>query len=66
MSCLLTYLYIYILDVMHAGRRWQDNVTSMVDSIRWSYGAGVVLRLGGIARLEVNYCVPVRYQPGDR
>jgi len=47
------------------GRRWQDNVTSMVDSIRWSYGAGVVLRLGGIARLEVNYCVPVRYQPGD-
>jgi hypothetical protein len=30
--------------------------------MRLSYGLGVVLRLGGIARLELNYVIPVRYQ----
>ena len=39
---------------------------SLADTVRWSYGAGIVLRLGGIARLELNYVVPVRAQPNDR
>uniref|UniRef100_A0A672IK26 Sorting and assembly machinery component 50 homolog, like n=1 Tax=Salarias fasciatus TaxID=181472 RepID=A0A672IK26_SALFA len=30
------------------------------------YGAGIVLRLGNIARLELNYCVPMGVQNGDR
>jgi len=38
----------------------------MADTVRWSYGAGLVLRLGGIARLELNYVVPVKVQPSDR
>ncbi|MBZ3878342.1 Sorting and assembly machinery component 50-like protein [Sciurus carolinensis] len=25
----------------------------------WSYGAGIILRLGNIARLDLNYCVPM-------
>ena len=33
--------------------------------MRLSYGLGVVLRLGGIARLELNYVIPVRYQSTD-
>jgi len=38
----------------------------MADTLRLSYGAGVVLRLGGIARLEFNYCVPVKASSNDR
>ena len=60
-------LSLYFLALLNgSGHRWQDNLTSMFDTVRWSYGAGVVLRMGGIARLELNYCVPVRSQPGDR
>jgi len=35
------------------------------NSLRVAYGAGLVLRLG-IARLELNYTVPVLAQKGDR
>lgn len=31
-----------------------------------AYGAGIVLMMGNIARLELNYVVPVRAQTGDR
>jgi len=45
---------------------WNNNLSALAETIRLSYGAGIVLRLGGIARLELNYCVPVRTQKGDR
>ncbi|NXK67222.1 SAM50 protein, partial [Sylvietta virens] len=38
----------------------------LAECIRWSYGAGIVLRLGNIARLELNYCFPMGVQAGDR
>ncbi|XP_074395340.1 sorting and assembly machinery component 50 homolog isoform X3 [Zonotrichia albicollis] len=38
----------------------------LAECIRWSYGLGIVLRLGNIARLELNYCFPMGVQPGDR
>jgi outer membrane protein insertion porin family len=53
------------LSTVDFGRQWRENLTSLTSTARWSYGAGIVLRMGGIARLELNYCVPVRSQPGD-
>ncbi|CAL1594833.1 unnamed protein product [Knipowitschia caucasica] len=38
----------------------------LAECVRWSYGLGLVLRLGNIARLELNYCVPMGVQSGDR
>ena len=35
------------------------------EKIRWSCGAGLVFLLG-IARVELNYCVPIRAQNLDR
>lgn len=32
---------------------------------RYSYGLGLMFMLGGMARLEVNYCIPRNAQPGD-
>jgi len=53
--------------VVSANHQWKEGLlSSMTDAVRWSYGAGLVLRLGGIARLELNYVVPVRVQPNDR
>lgn len=33
---------------------------------RWSYGLGLMFMLGGMARLEVNYCIPKNAKPGDQ
>ncbi|XP_070976611.1 sorting and assembly machinery component 50 homolog A-like [Oncorhynchus clarkii lewisi] len=44
----------------------QAHLKKLAECIRWSYGAGIVLRLGNIARLELNYCIPTGVQSGDR
>lgn len=49
-----------------AGDGPRAHLQRLAECIRWSYGAGIVLRLGNIARLELNYCVPMGVQSGDR
>ncbi|KAL4225587.1 sorting and assembly machinery component 50 [Mactra antiquata] len=44
----------------------KDNLDLFRNSLRLSYGAGIVLRLGGVARVELNYVVPIWLLPGDR
>ncbi|CAH0404388.1 unnamed protein product [Chilo suppressalis] len=47
----------------------EDTTTWWLESlcaVRVSVGAGVALRLGRAARLELNYCVPVRSLPSDQ
>lgn len=34
--------------------------------MRLSYGAGLAMNLGGFARVELNYCIPLLLQKGDR
>nr|CAD7439469.1 unnamed protein product [Timema bartmani]CAD7452392.1 unnamed protein product [Timema tahoe] len=41
------------------------NVKELTQGIRSSYGFGVALRLGSMARVELNYCVPLLVQKGD-
>nr|CAD7427860.1 unnamed protein product [Timema monikensis] len=41
------------------------NVKELTQGIRSSYGFGVALRLGTMARVELNYCVPLLVQKGD-
>ena len=43
-----------------------QNVDAAIRNFRLSYGAGLAIRLGGIARIELNYCVPIRAQAGDK
>lgn len=49
-----------------SGEGPRAHIRKLAECIRWSYGAGIVLRLGNIARLELNYCVPMGVQQGDR
>lgn len=49
-----------------SGEGPQAHLKKLAECIRWSYGLGIVLRLGNIARLELNYCIPMGVQSGDR
>ncbi|KAJ8791788.1 hypothetical protein J1605_020510 [Eschrichtius robustus] len=51
---------------LNYGEGPRAHIRKLAECIRWSYGAGIVLRLGNIARLELNYCVPMGVQGGDR
>uniref|UniRef100_W5ND31 Sorting and assembly machinery component 50 homolog, like n=1 Tax=Lepisosteus oculatus TaxID=7918 RepID=W5ND31_LEPOC len=51
---------------LNYGEGPRAHLQRLAECIRWSYGAGIVLRLGNIARLELNYCVPMGAQSGDR
>ncbi|KAI0242803.1 Omp85 domain-containing protein [Lamellibrachia satsuma] len=44
---------------------WRDNLRQLGQAFRWSYGAGMVFKMGGIARMELNYVVPNGVQQGD-
>ncbi|XP_051975860.1 sorting and assembly machinery component 50 homolog A-like [Xyrauchen texanus] len=51
---------------LNYGEGPRAHISKLAERIRWSYGAGIVLRLGNIARLELNYCIPMGVQSGDR
>ncbi|XP_051548578.1 sorting and assembly machinery component 50 homolog A [Myxocyprinus asiaticus] len=51
---------------LNYGEGPRAHLSKLAECIRWSYGAGIVLRLGNIARLELNYCIPMGVQRGDR
>lgn len=44
---------------------YKNVLSNLARDLRWSCGVGIVARLGGIARVELNYCWPIGTQPGD-
>ena len=36
------------------------NLEHVTQDFRLSYGLGLAVKLGGVARIELNYCVPVK------
>jgi len=42
------------------------DLEQVTQDFRLSYGLGLALKLGGVARIELNYCVPVRASRGDK
>ena len=48
-----------------SGLPLRNRLDVLREKIRWSCGAGLVFMLG-IARVELNYCVPFRAQNSDR
>lgn len=45
---------------------YKENLRTLVRDMRLSYGAGLAMNLGGLARVELNYCIPLMVQRGDR
>ena len=60
------YLFHSLLPLFPGENSWQDHVNELRETLRWSYGAGVVLRLGRIARFELNYVIPQTALATDR
>jgi len=52
--------------VYNADRGISHNMDEAIRNFRLSYGFGLALKFGGIARIELNYCLPVRAQKGDK
>jgi len=45
---------------------YQQNLQTLMRGLRISYGVGLILRIGQVARFELNYSIPGKHQPGDR
>ena len=54
----------YQFDV--SSKSLQANIDEAVQDFRLTYGLGLAFKLGGIARIELNYVVPLRTQKGDK
>lgn len=44
----------------------KDSIEALGKDIRLTYGIGLAYRLGQIARIELNYCIPVFHQSEDK
>jgi len=44
----------------------QRDLDMLAQDFRLSYGLGLAVKLGGIARIELNYCIPVKASRGDK
>lgn len=51
---------------MHLAEDFAQSFQTMMTDFRASYGAGIAIRLGQIARVEINYCWPYKFCKGDR
>ena len=52
--------------MMYTADNLLGSLQEMRSDYRWAWGAGIVLRLGRVARMELNYVVPLAVKPGDR
>lgn len=43
----------------------EETLNELRENIRIAYGLGVAVRIGQMARIELNYCIPLAYQRGD-
>lgn len=63
-----THLFVNVGNIgnFNFGDDYQENLKTLLTNVRLAYGAGIVLRIGQVARFELNYVVPTGLQPGDR
>ncbi|XP_021920492.1 sorting and assembly machinery component 50 homolog isoform X2 [Zootermopsis nevadensis] len=51
---------------VYLGQEIPTSLKAYTKTTRLSYGMGVTLRLGQMARVELNYCIPVLFQREDQ
>ena len=52
--------------VMYTADNLTGSLRELSSDFRYACGAGIVLRLGRVARMELNYVVPMSVKQGDR
>jgi len=65
---LRTHFFVNIgnIDNFDLSGNLRETARQLVDKHRLSYGLGLMLKLGNAARIELNYCIPLKSQRGDR
>ena len=51
---------MYVVYLHLARFKLVNLIPQVTQDFRLSYGLGLALKLGGVARIELNYCVPVK------
>ena len=51
---------MYVVYLHLARFKLGNLIPQVTQDFRLSYGLGLALKLGGVARIELNYCVPVK------
>jgi outer membrane protein insertion porin family len=58
-SFISNFLYI-------AAEDFAQSFQQLLSNFRAAYGVGLAMRLGQVARIELNYCWPLMFSKGDR
>lgn len=58
-----THFFVTAGNMTNASTNLAEELSS---NVRLSYGLGLAFKLGGVARIELNYCIPVRAVTGDK
>lgn len=53
------------LQLFFAADDYNHNLEVLGQNMRIAYGLGIAMKLGEIARVELNYCIPHSYQRTD-
>lgn len=62
-----THLFVNAGNVGNYNENEDKPITEQLsENFRISYGLGIAMRLGQMARFEINYCFPHRYDKNDR
>lgn len=58
--------HFFVFLLLLSAEDFAQSFQTMLTDFRASYGIGLAVRLGQIARVEINYCWPYRFCKGDR
>lgn len=61
-----THFFVNAGNLLNPSDNLNECVQSLGKNLRLTYGIGLVYRLGQVARIELNYCIPVYYQADDK
>jgi len=65
---LRTHFFVNIGNINNfdLGGNLKESARQLLEKHRLSYGVGLMLKLGNAARIELNYCIPLKSERGDR
>lgn len=52
--------------IFYAAEDFAQSFNALLTNFRAAYGLGLAVRLGQMARVEINYCWPLKFSRGDK
>ena len=50
---------------MNTGRSYEENLKILTENVRCAMGCGIAMKIGNIARVELNFCTPLKFLRND-